>query len=99
MSTSKSDPLGASQIVDIYKESHLRSLLKATSWRILATLTTTLIAYFITGEIETALTIGSIEFVLKFLIYYAHERLWQMVPRGGIRRLVYRLAPWLRKSD
>ena len=70
------------------KESHLRSLIKAMSWRILATLTTILIAYFITGQIDIALMIGSIEFVLKFLIYYLHERAWQLVPRGSIRRLV-----------
>ena len=71
------------------KESHLRSLMKAMSWRILATLTTILIAYFITGQIDIALMIGSIEFVLKFLIYYLHERAWQLVPRGSIRRLVH----------
>lgn len=71
------------------KESHLRSLLKAMSWRILATLTTILIAYFITGQIDIALMIGGIEFVLKFLIYYLHERVWQLVPRGSIRRLVH----------
>ena len=71
-----------------YKESHLRSLLKALSWRIVATSTTALIAYFITGEIEVALMIGGIEFILKFIIYYAHERLWQLMPRGSIRRLV-----------
>ena len=70
-------------------ESHLRSLMKAMSWRILATLTTILIAYFITGQIDIALMIGSIEFVLKFLIYYLHERAWQLVPRGSIRRLVH----------
>ncbi len=70
------------------KESHLRSLLKAMSWRILATLTTVLIAYFITGEIDIAIMIGSIEFVLKFLIYYLHERAWQLLPRGSIRHLV-----------
>ncbi len=76
-----------------YKESHLRSLLKATSWRVLATLTTTIIAYIIIGEVKTALTIGSIEFVLKFVIYYLHERAWQLVPRGGIRGLVYQIFP------
>ena len=65
-----------------YRESHFRSLAKATSWRVLATLTTTLIALFITGEVGTALTIGSIEFVLKFFIYYLHERAWQLVPHG-----------------
>jgi len=70
------------------KESHLRSLLKAMSWRVLATLTTVLIAYFIIGEIEIAIMIGGIEFVLKFVIYYLHERAWQLVPRGSIRQLV-----------
>ena len=70
------------------KESHLRSLLKAMSWRILATLTTIMIAYFITGEIDIAIMIGGIEFVLKFVIYYLHERAWQAIPRGSIRRLV-----------
>ena len=84
---------------DVYRESHYRSLLKATTWRITATLTTTIIAYFITGQVETALAIGSIEFLLKFFIYYAHERLWQLVPRGGIRRFVYYLLPFLRRDE
>ncbi|MEM7101183.1 MAG: DUF2061 domain-containing protein [Pseudomonadota bacterium] len=61
-------------------DSHARSLAKAFSWRIVATLTTSIIAYFITGEIDTAVAIGSIEFVLKFLIYYLHERAWAIVP-------------------
>ena len=39
-------------------------------------LTTALIAYAITGEIETALWIGGIEFFLKIGIYYAHASLW-----------------------
>jgi len=64
----------------VLKETRLRSLLKAFSWRIVATFTTALIAYGITGEIETALAIGGIEFFLKFAIYYAHERAWQWVP-------------------
>lgn len=67
-----------------YRDSHIRSLLKATSWRVLATLTTTLIALFITGEVGTALTIGGIEFVVKFLIYYLHERAWQLSPLGRV---------------
>lgn len=69
------------------RESPLRSLLKALSWRIVATTTTALIAYFITGDVTLALSIGGIEFVLKFFIYYAHERAWQLVPRGSIRQL------------
>ena len=72
-----------------YRESHLRSLLKALSWRVLATTTTAIIAWFITGDIAAAIAIGSIEFVSKFFIYYAHERAWQLVPRGTIRHLVH----------
>lgn len=70
------------------RESHVRSMLKAFSWRIVATTTTTLIAWWMTGEVATALSIGSIEFFIKFFVYYAHERIWQMVPRGAIRNLL-----------
>ena len=61
-------------------DSHLRSLSKALSWRVVATLTTGIIAYFVTGDFEAAVLIGGVEFVLKFLIYYLHERAWQLVP-------------------
>ncbi len=71
-----------------YRESHLRSLLKAFSWRIVATTTTAIIAFIITGEVEAALLIGGIEFFAKFFIYYGHERAWQMVPRGAVRQIV-----------
>lgn len=61
-------------------DSHWRSLAKAFSWRILATLTTSIIAYIVTGSLDTAAIIGGIEFLLKFVIYYLHERAWQIVP-------------------
>jgi len=70
----------------IQRESHLRSLLKGLSWRVIATTTIILIAYFKTGDITFALEVGAIEFVLKLLLYYGHERLWQLIPRGGIRK-------------
>lgn len=70
------------------KESHLRSVLKGITWRVIATSTTIGIAYFITGQIGDALKIGAIEFVGKIFIYYLHERAWQIVPRGKIRSLV-----------
>ena len=72
-----------------YRESRLRSLLKALSWRVVATTTTAIIAWFITGDVATAIAIGSIEFVAKFFIYYGHERAWQLVPRGTIRHIIH----------
>jgi uncharacterized membrane protein len=70
------------------KESHLRSVLKALSWRIIATATTAVIAYLITGQVSVALIIGGIEFFSKFLLYYLHERLWQGIPRGVVRKII-----------
>ncbi len=77
--------------MEVQKESHLRSVLKGFTWRIIATTTTVTIAYAITGEIGDALTIGAIEFVGKIFIYYLHERAWQIMPRGSIRT-------WFKKS-
>lgn len=68
-----------------FRESRLRSLLKAFSWRIVATSTTGIIAWFITGDVRAAITIGGIEFFAKFFLYYLHERAWQLVPRGAVR--------------
>ena len=72
----------------LYRESHLRSFLKALSWRVLATTTTALIAWVITGDISTAIVIGGIEFIAKFFIYYGHERAWQLVPGGTILHII-----------
>lgn len=66
------------------KESHIRSLLKGISWRVVATTDTILIVLLITCisgncSVESALKIGAIEFLLKFIVYYIHERVWQGV--------------------
>jgi uncharacterized membrane protein len=59
--------------------SKIRSLAKAFTRRITATLTAACIAFLITGEIDIAMLIGGIEFFLKFAIYNFHERAWQLI--------------------
>jgi adenylylsulfate kinase len=71
----------------IERDAPLRSVAKGLTWRFTATGTTITIAYFTLGSIDTALQIGAIEFVLKFFIYYVHERAWTCVPRGTFRRI------------
>jgi uncharacterized membrane protein len=73
--------------INIDKESHLRTLLKTMSWRIIATTTIIGISYFTTGSIALALEIGFVEFFVKMILYYVHERAWQLAPRGSIRKL------------
>jgi uncharacterized membrane protein len=58
-----------------------RSIAKSFTWRITATITTILIAYFITGNVETAVMIGGVEFFAKMFIYFLHERLWTSIPK------------------
>lgn len=70
---------------DYQKESHLRSIIKGLTWRLVASFTILWITYFMTGEMNTALKVTGVEFVIKLLLYYFHERLWQKVPRGGVR--------------
>lgn len=72
------------------KESHIRSVIKGLTWRIIASATIFVITYFTTGEMSTAITVTSIEFPVKLFIYYLHERLWQNVPRGSIRQMFKR---------
>jgi uncharacterized membrane protein len=75
-------------MTDPLKESVLRSLLKALSWRVVGLCSTILIAWIVFRDIKPALAIGGIEFFAKFFVYYGHERLWQMVPRGTIRKVL-----------
>jgi uncharacterized membrane protein len=63
-------------------ETPLRSVVKAISWRIVGTLDTIIISWVITGEISMALTIGSIELITKMVLYFFHERLWNIIKWG-----------------
>ncbi|HUW92797.1 MAG TPA: DUF2061 domain-containing protein [Bacteroidales bacterium] len=59
----------------------IKSIMKSVSWRIVGTLDTIIISYFITGRLTLALSIGSIEVITKTILYYFHERLWAHIHR------------------
>jgi uncharacterized membrane protein len=59
-----------------------RSVLKAVSWRGLATLDTILLAFIFTGSVRSALSIGGLEVFTKTFLYVLHERGWQLMRRG-----------------
>jgi uncharacterized membrane protein len=63
-------------------ESPKRSIVKALSFRTLATLTTFTLVYIFTGKVEVAMAVGGIEVVAKLALYYLHERLWSSVEWG-----------------
>jgi uncharacterized membrane protein len=60
-------------------ESKIRSILKAVSWRIFASIDTFLIAWLISGSVSTSSWIAGIEAFTKVFLYYFHERLWNKI--------------------
>lgn len=60
-------------------ESNKRSIAKAISWRIVGTIATGVIGYILTGSMVVASSLMSIDFVVKFILYYVHERAWNKI--------------------
>jgi uncharacterized membrane protein len=66
----------------------IKSLIKSISWRIVGTIDTMIISYFITGKVTIALSIGSIEVFTKTILYYFHERIWAHIHRISMIRFI-----------
>jgi len=47
-----------------------------------STVTTMTLVFVFTGNVTLALSIGVLEFFLKLLFYYVHERVWNSVEWG-----------------
>ena len=56
-----------------------RSLAKTISWRIIATLDTFIISFFITKELKIAGIIAALEVLTKTFLYFFHERMWNKI--------------------
>jgi uncharacterized membrane protein len=67
---------------DLTSDRPIRSIVKSISWRALGTMDTIIISWVITGKVTMALTIGSIELVTKMVLYFLHERLWNIIKWG-----------------
>ena len=63
-------------------ESYARTTTKTATWRVLASLDTMVLAWFFTGNIATAISIGGMEVFTKLILYFFHERIWEKLPFG-----------------
>jgi uncharacterized membrane protein len=66
------------------KETNARSITKALTYRLWQSLNTFIISLVVTGRLDWAATIVSIEVFVKIVVYFFHERIWIRV-RWGIR--------------
>ncbi len=63
-------------------EGHLRSLVKAASWRATGTVDTFILGFLFTGSVKLAGSIASTEVITKLGLFYLHERAWNRLSWG-----------------
>lgn len=66
-------------------EKGYRSVVKTITWRILGTIDTIIISWFIVGDLRFAVSIGGIELFTKMFLYYFHERIWARSNFGRVK--------------
>ena len=63
--------------------SHTVHVMKTITWRMLGTLDTILLSWFISGSLKLGLQLGGIEIITKMVLYYLHERIWFRIKWGA----------------
>ncbi len=77
---------GVTVIGGTRSESYARTSTKTTTWRVIASADTMLLGWIYTGNIATAISIGSLEVVTKLILYFFHERAWSKLSFGLVQR-------------
>ena len=60
-----------------------RHILKTITYRILSSIISFLIGYFVTGNIFIGASFSIIELIIKPFIYFLHERFWYKYVKFG----------------
>ena len=63
-------------------ESNSRSVAKAVSYRVLGSLATGFLVYFMTGDWKLSASAGIADSVVKLGLYFVHERVWNHIGFG-----------------
>lgn len=53
-----------------------RHIVKTITWRIVGTLDTMALGWFVSGDPMIGLKVGALELFTKMILYYFHERAW-----------------------
>jgi len=59
-----------------------RSLTKALTWRVIAIVSTFVLAWYYTKDIAFTVSFTIVSNVINFILYYIHERTWLRVRWG-----------------
>lgn len=58
--------------------SRKHALIKTLSWRFVATVSTVILAWIVTGSVGVGLVVGGIDALIKTFLFYFHERWWDV---------------------
>jgi adenylylsulfate kinase len=72
-------------------DSSARSLAKAVSYRILGSLSTGAMVYLFTGDLKVSVGAGLLDSIIKIILYFLHERLWNHISFGRPRSPDYEI--------
>ena len=67
------------------KVSPKRHLAKAVTWRIIASITTAIIAYMFGLPPKAVGAVFVADLIIKFVLYYIHERIWYKNIKFGLK--------------
>lgn len=72
-----------------------RYLIKSISWRIVGTIDTFILSFFFSSSISFGLKISVIDFLVKLIFYYLHEKIWDNVNNKFLNvKLLYKTISW-----
>jgi len=69
------------KLVD-FTEGHPRTISKSITWRVLITINNFMIPYLMTGSWKSAAAFLGIATIMNTIIYYGHERIWNIITWG-----------------
>ena len=64
-----------------------RHLAKAVTWRIIASITTAIIAWAFGLPPKVIGAVFVADLIIKFVLYYAHERVWYKYIKYGVKNV------------
>ena len=62
-----------------YIDSRKKSIAKAISWRLMASMVILASVYLFTGEAVLSINVTIVDIILKLFLYYFHERAWMRI--------------------
>jgi uncharacterized membrane protein len=72
-------------------DSKLRSLIKTASYRFVGIFVTAFVAWIIMRDPLSALQIGLADTLVKFMVFYFHERAWNKIKFGRAKPPEYQI--------